>query len=51
MKNIFLSRGWIILQATFKKIHVNEDENINNDDIWGRSLFAVFMKNYAEQQE
>lgn len=39
------------IAATFKKIHVNEDENINNDDIWGRLPFAVFMKNYAEQQE
>ena len=46
-----LEQGMDNIAATFKNIHVNEDENINNDDIWGRLPFAVFMKNYAEQQE
>jgi hypothetical protein len=32
------------IAATFKKIHVNEDENINNDDIWGRLPFCSFYE-------
>jgi len=37
-----LEQGLDNIAATFKKIHVNEDENINNDDIWGRLPFCSF---------
>lgn len=32
------------IAATFKKIHVNEDENINNDDIVGAAAFCSFYE-------
>lgn len=39
-----LEQGLDNIAATFKKIHVNEDENINNDDIWGRLPFCSFYE-------
>lgn len=39
-----LEQGMDNIAATFKNIHVNEDENINNDDIWGRLPFCSFYE-------
>ena len=39
------------IAATFKNIHVNEMRTLIMMIYGDGCLFAVFMKNYAEQQE
>ncbi len=51
LKNIFLSRGWIILQQLLKRYMLMKMRTLIMMIYGGGCLFAVFMKNYAEQQE